>query len=155
MSNLFDEWAAAQNWNISKSEKTYIEVPEYYSRYAGIPSEWICFIREYEDLSTAEEDAWFLTFNSDDLGSFQHNEFEMMSLEAAEGDDDLTKEVQDFWDDHLVIVMSVGQGYEYYAIALKTGEVVHGCEPEFEETTVVAASFSDFVDKLVSGMIAI
>ncbi|HAA6491845.1 TPA_asm: hypothetical protein GGA09_01575 [Listeria monocytogenes] len=52
-------------------------------------------------------------------------------------------------------MMSVGGGYEYYAISLIDGNVVHGSEPEFEESLVVADSFADFLLKIVAGEIAI
>ena len=29
-------------------------------------------------------------------------------------------------------------------------EIVRGCEPEFEEVEVVAASFSEFIDKVIN-----
>lgn len=155
MNDSFEKWAMMQGWHISKLEKAYGKVPNYYLRYKGIPEEWISFIREYDDLATAKEEAWFLTFNNDELGSFQHDEFEMITLEAVDGDDSATRAVKDFWDHHLVIIMSVGHGYEYYAIDLNTGEVVCGSEPEFEETTVVASSFQDFLKKIITGMITI
>ncbi|EDK4067349.1 hypothetical protein GGC09_01250 [Listeria monocytogenes] len=52
-------------------------------------------------------------------------------------------------------MMSVGGSYEYYAIALNDGSVVHGSEPEFEESLVVADSFADFLLKIVAGEIVI
>ncbi|MBC2280841.1 hypothetical protein HCB22_04040 [Listeria welshimeri] len=41
-------------------------------------------------------------------------------------------------------MMSVDGCYECYAIALTDGSVVHGSEPEFEESLVVADSFANF-----------
>ena len=32
-------------------------------------------------------------------------------------------------------------------------EIVRGCEPEFEEVEVVAASFSEFIEKVINGEI--
>ncbi|HAA2888145.1 TPA_asm: hypothetical protein GEK33_04280 [Listeria monocytogenes] len=50
-------------------------------------------------------------------------------------------------------MMSVGGCYEYYAITLNDGSVVHGSEPEFEESLVVADSFVDFLLKIEIGKI--
>ncbi|HAA6465519.1 TPA_asm: hypothetical protein GFZ78_01130 [Listeria monocytogenes] len=50
-------------------------------------------------------------------------------------------------------MMSVGGCYEYYAITLKDGSVVHGSEPEFEESSIVAESFADFLLKIKIGKI--
>ncbi|MBC1289841.1 SMI1/KNR4 family protein [Listeria welshimeri] len=83
------------------------------------------------------------------------NAFEQMSLEAAEGDKDLENKVKLFWNAHLPIMMSVDGCYEYYAIALNDGSVVHGSEPEFEESLVVADSFANFLLKIVAGEIGI
>ncbi|EDJ9677123.1 TPA: hypothetical protein IP792_000204 [Listeria monocytogenes] len=52
-------------------------------------------------------------------------------------------------------MMSVGGCYEYYAITLKDGSVVHGSEPEFEESLVVADSFVDFLLKIMAGEMVI
>lgn len=91
--------------------------------------------------------------NEDD--AFSWNSFEQMSLEAAEGDTNLENEVKLFWNAHLPIMMSVGGCYEYYAITLNDGNIVHGSEPEFEESSIVAESFADFLLKIVAGEIVI
>ena len=46
--------------------------------------------------------------------------------------------------------MSVGNGYEYYAIELDSGIIVSGFEPEFEEAETVADSFDEFLEKLMN-----
>ena len=51
--------------------------------------------------------------------------------------------------------MSVGGDYHYYAIDIDSGKVVEGWEPEFEETTDVAESFNEFVEKVISGDIVL
>lgn len=78
-----------------------------------------------------------------------------MSLEAAEGDKNLENKVRLFWNAHLPIMMSVGGCYEYYAIHLTNGNIVHGSEPEFEESSIVAESFADFLLKIVAGEMVI
>ncbi|HAB0062340.1 TPA_asm: SMI1/KNR4 family protein, partial [Listeria monocytogenes] len=45
--------------------------------------------------------------------------------------------------------------YEYYAIHLTNGNIVHGSEPEFEESSIVAESFADFLLKIVAGEMVI
>ena len=93
---------------------------------------------------------WFLTA---DYFADTCSQFEDISLEAADGDDEWTGSVKAFWDKTLPVVMGVGGDYHYYAIDLETGEVVEGWEPEFEETSVVAGSFNEFLEKLISGEI--
>ena len=45
-------------------------------------------------------------------------------------------------------MLCVGGEYEYYAINTATGIIVHGYEPEFEESSQVADSFFDFLSKI-------
>jgi hypothetical protein len=75
-----------------------------------------------------------------------------MSLKAADRDSELIAEVREFWDAHLPFLMSVDDGYSYYAIRTATdgfGQVVAGREPEFEEATAVAESFDRFLGSLL------
>lgn len=46
---------------------------------------------------------------------------------------------------------SVAGGYEYYAIRMSDGVIVHGAEPEFEETTDAAPSFARFMEMICAG----
>ena len=61
--------------------------------------------------------------------------------------------MKEYWDKHLPIVMSVEDGYAYYAINTDTGTVVEGRGPEFEEPSVVAESFEAFINKMIAGEI--
>ena len=75
-------------------------------------------------------------------------------MEAAEGDAGWQKEIEEWWQDKLPILMSVGSGYCYYAIDIGNGgKIINGYEPEFEETDVVAENFGDFMDKVIKGEI--
>ena len=119
-------------------------------RYKNIPKDWLCFMESFKSITNASEDMWFLTA---DYFADTCSQFEDISLEAADGDDEWTGSVKAFWDKTLPVVMGVGGDYHYYAIDLETGEVVEGWEPEFEETSVVAGSFNEFLEKLISGEI--
>ena len=81
--------------------------------------------------------------------AFQWNEWELISLEAAEGDSVWTDDIIGFWNGHLPIFASVNGGYSYYAISMEDGSIVHGFEPEFEKCEIVAASFNDFMKKVI------
>ena len=45
----------------------------------------------------------------------------------------------------------MGGAYEYYAIRVSDGVVVHGAEPEFEEVEEAAASFFQLLTELGAG----
>ncbi|WP_181330077.1 SMI1/KNR4 family protein [Listeria monocytogenes] len=156
--NHFLAWAKNNNWQIDLSavEKKFPE--RILKRYVNIPDEYKAFYAQINLCCNAADTCWFLSEedfleNGDD--AFSGNSFEEMSLEAAEGDKNLENKIKLFWNTHLPIMMSVGGSYEYYAIALNDGSVVHSSEPEFEESLVVADSFADFLLKIVAGEIVI
>ena len=74
----------------------------------------------------------------------------MISLKSAENDDEWKESTTNFWNNHLPIFLSVKDGYAYYAISMKDGSIVRGSEPEFEECKLVAVSFADFLEKLMT-----
>ena len=118
------------------------------NRYPNIPEYIKEFITSYRKVETIDGQAWLLSANdfiskSDD--EFSSDEFEKISLSAAENDTKWQLEIKEFWDKHLPLYMSVGDGYEYIAYNLETGKFVEGAEPEFEETSEVASSVSEFL----------
>lgn len=141
---------------MSAVEKKFPE--QILKRYVNLPDAFKTFYAQLNLCSNAGDTCWFLSeedFLKNEDGAFSWNSFEQMSLEAAEGDKDLENKVKLFWNAHLPIMMSVDGCYEYYAIALNDGSVVHGSEPEFEESLVVADSFANFLLKIVAGEIGI
>ncbi|EAG9322703.1 SMI1/KNR4 family protein [Listeria monocytogenes] len=156
--NHFLAWAKNNNWQIDLSavEKKFPE--QILKRYGNLPDAYKAFYRQLNLCSNAGDTCWFLSeedFLENEEDAFLWDSFEQMSLAAAEGDENLENEVKQFWNSHLPIMMSVGGSYEYYAIALNDGSVVHGSEPEFEESLVVADSFADFLLKIVAGEVVI
>jgi len=92
-----------------------------------------------------DADAWFVSDDATSSGSsdgFAPDEFERISLEAAMGPEQEAA-IRAFWRGHRVVVMSVRGEYAYLAVREVDGAVVHGAEPEFEETTVVAGSLAE------------
>ncbi|MBC2182523.1 SMI1/KNR4 family protein [Listeria sp. FSL L7-0233] len=156
--NHFLEWAKNNNWQVDLSALEKKLPEQILRRYVNIPDEYKAFYAQINLCSNAADTSWFLSeedFLENEDDAFSWNSFEQMSLEAAAGDENIENEVKLFWNSHLPIMMGVGGGYEYYAISLIDGNVVHGSEPEFEESSVVADSFADFLLKIVAGEIAI
>ena len=148
MLHRFIEWAEKNGWNIIPAkEKT--ELPETVKNRYAVPENWLRFISGLEVCENDGATVWFLTPQDyyPHEGGFQWNEFELMSLEWCDGDSAVTE----FWDRHIPIVMSTAGEYSYFAIDTESGSVVHGCEPEFEETDTVADSFEDFMAKVMAG----
>lgn len=153
----FSEWAESNGWKAAPADEKRGLPAEIVQRYAFIPSDWLEFVQCFDDIVNGEDNIWFLVpYNfADDSGGFRWNEFEMISLEAAleDKDEEWADEIRAFWDNHIPIVMSVAGDYHYYAIGVKTGEVFEGWEPEFEDVQICAMSFTDFINKIVSGKI--
>ncbi len=152
MLNRFIKWAENNSWNIDLNiEKA--ELPDNIKERYTVPDKWYSFISCIGKCENSTAEKWFLTpsdyqTKEDDEG-FRWNEFEIMSLEWTDNDSC----VKEYWDKHLPIVMSVEDGYAYYAINTDNGTVVEGCGPEFEEPSVVAESFEAFINKIIAGEI--
>ena len=124
------------------------------SRFDWIPSELREFIEAAGTVVSPDERSWFVTSGvlSGTGGlAFAWNEWELLSLAAAEGDEEWRQQIRDFWDRHFPLIMSVKSGYAFFAVRAQDRSIVCGEEPEFEETTVVAASVSDFLTVLRFG----
>ena len=127
--------------------------PALSARYVGLPEEVRTFLASIDACCSPDETAWFLT--ADDYArtsgpAFRWNELEIIGLEAAEGDPDWQHEVTAFWDRHFPVMLAVHSGYDYLAVDLDSGAVVHGYAPDVEGTSPVARSFPEFLRALES-----
>ena len=161
LAEKFYKWANNNGWNVEPAEEKR-ELPKTLTeRYAFIPEDWVGFVQSFiicvngaytlnfQLIEDFEED---LEDKADDK-AFRWNEFELISLEAAKGDEKWTASIKEFWDNYLPIVMSVGGDYHYYAIGIRTGEIFDGWAPEFEEPEIVAPNFTVFIENIISGKI--
>lgn len=148
------------NWKIEEND-TKIDVysNSVLNSYENLPVVFLEFLQKYKSVTSEDETGFFLCVDdySGESGlAFKWNEFELMSLEAAEGDEDWTKDIKSWWKPKLPFFMSVGGEYLYYAIDTEDGgTILSGYEPEFEEADKVADSFEDFMSKVLSGDIVL
>ncbi len=156
---MFDaEYSAltSAGWNLRIASESGNLPPEILARYPALPSALSQFLGEIELCVNSDDTAWFLTpreFEGSSESAFAWNEFELMSLEAAEGDPSLEAEVSAFWDAHFPFLLSVRDGYSFFAVSLKgprRGAVVHGREPEFESVSMVASTFPAFLKQIAA-----
>jgi hypothetical protein len=129
--------------------------PALRSRYPHLPAQVASFLAEIETCHNHRDDVWIFGssfFAREDPAGFRWNECEIMSLAALDGDLPAEGRIREYWDQHLPFMMAVHSGYDYLAVqtgpALTLGAVVHGCAPEFEDSTVVATSFDAFLSGL-------
>lgn len=119
--------------------------PALSARYRRIPVEVERFLSALKLCRSPKATVWFLTAEdyAKRRGSgFRWNEIEMMSLEGADGDMTSQAEIRSFWDGHLPIMLAVHSDYDYLAVRLADGAIVHGSAPEWEEPSTVAPSLA-------------
>lgn len=147
-----------RGWRVAH-RKDPVAMPEsVLKRYRWIPDQVRELAQRFDEVVNAEDNAWFLTaFDYAGTGNsaYRWNEWELQSLEGASDDPVWSKSIQEFWDEHFPIVMSVKCGYAYFAIQHGTNAVVLGEEPEYEETKVVSRCFSDFLKMVAAGDLAV
>ncbi|BCJ95519.1 hypothetical protein acsn021_30880 [Anaerocolumna cellulosilytica] len=156
--NNFIKWALDNKWQlITKNDDEILTLNvKILNRYKNLPKEYLSFLQKVKQGISPNEKSWFICedeFNDTSGIAFSWNEFESISLEAAEDDEEWSSDITEWWDKHIPIVMSVENGYTFYAIDLSNGAVVKGTEPEFEETFAVASHFGEFLQKIREGTI--
>jgi len=121
------------------------------ARYPSVPPAVTEFLGRFDVCHNADENVWFLTaddFRRSDDDGFRWNEYELIALEASEGEPSSQARVRAFWTDHLPIMMAVHSDYDYLAVRLtgpNAGSIVHGAAPDWEEPSLVARSFDEFL----------
>jgi hypothetical protein len=120
------------------------------ARYPVPLNDLLLFIQSFALLCNEEETAWFISardYKLSGVDGFAWNEFEQMSLAAAEGDVAWVSRIKEFWTAHLPVFMRVDGHYSYAAYCFSgsnKGRYVCGSEPEFEEVTVVGSTLEEF-----------
>lgn len=125
-----------RGWVLDSSAVADMEVPE---SLRDAPPEFVAWATSFTRLSSADDAVWFLSagdYRDPVPGAFAWNAFEQISHEAAASDAQRAETAR-FWRRHWPLVLSVRGHYAYLAVR-DDGVIVHGEEPEFEETTVIA-----------------
>lgn len=123
------------------------------ARYPWLPSDYLDFVCGLDECVSPDETRWILAPSDFDIRehhAWRHDEWEQLSLDSADGDSDVMAEIRSFWDGHFPISLGVGDGYSFHALRVAdgSGSVVMGREPEFEDTSDVAVSFTQFLSHL-------
>ncbi|MBU3179415.1 SMI1/KNR4 family protein [Clostridium estertheticum] len=151
-------WAKNEGWNVIDRHEDELQLSNVIvGRYKTLSNEHLGFLRSVKQCITPSEKTWFICeneYNDNSDIAFKWNEFEVLSLEVAKNDDEWKLEISTWWDSHLPIVMSVDNGYSFYAIDLKNdGSIVQGYEPEFEEVEKVANNLEEFLELIMANKI--
>jgi hypothetical protein len=151
--NKFINWGKNNCWNITIENNTIRNLPENILARYNIPDEYKTFLENIKICTNSEENTWFLCIGdylekSED--AFRWNEFELISLESADGDGELINVIKNYWDKHFPIIFNIKNGYSYYAINTENKKIVYGYEPEFEENKIVANNFDELLEKIIN-----
>jgi hypothetical protein len=139
-----------KGWDVQLSDsREPLLPPDLRRRYPRLPVELTDFLERIESAANADENIWFLCradFRNTDAQSFRWNEFELMLLENDDAKQQA--ETRRFWDLHFPFMLATHSDYDYLAVSLEEqsyGQVVHGCELELQEPSVVAPSLAEFL----------
>jgi hypothetical protein len=124
---------------------------EFNSRYRKIPEDHLKFLERVALCANSASNVWFLgegDYNGTAGHAFAWNEFETMSFEGYELDQNSLEKIRKFWREHFPFMLSVHSDYAFLAICVSAddyGAVVAGYSPEFEDAFRVCDSFGKFV----------
>jgi hypothetical protein len=148
MADAFIEELMRRKWkSVASQDSVRKDIP---SRYPSVPDELRQFVSSYEVLCSEDESKWFLSasdFQCARSDGFHWNEFELISMRAANGDPTWKKQIAEFWNTHLPLFMRVDGAYAYAAYCCagaNEGKYVRGTEPEFEEVSVIGRTLPEF-----------
>lgn len=143
-------------WNVAEKRVHCFRLPSAVeSRYPRLPDSLVQFLSSLTKCVDGAGTTWFLTqddFDGSSDAAFSWDEWEQVSLDAAGDDVALINEIRAFWKCHFPFLFSVSSGYAYHAICTENdrfGCVVSGSEPDFEDATLVADSFENFLTMLL------
>ena len=140
-------WRCVWRQNATSSPSEILE------RYSWLPDDYLNFTASLQECVSPDETQWILSPSDFDRAldhAFAHDEWERISVEAADGDAATVRKIRRFWDAHMPIHFDVSTGYSYHAICVgdRTGHVVCGREPVFEDVEPVVGSFTEFLHQL-------
>jgi hypothetical protein len=139
-------------WDVALRDEGKLELgEEFNARYQNIPEDYLEFLKRVALCANSASNVWFLgegDYNGTAGHAFAWNEFELMSLEGTEPDENSLDKIRKFWREHFPFMLSVHSDYAFLAICVfgdNYGAVVAGYEPEFEVAFRVCDSFGEFI----------
>ncbi len=150
----FVERLKHHGWDVRILEEALPIPADVKQRFPWLAPDVQSFLENIERAVSPDAKAWFVSTREmigQSDSAFSWDEWERQSLYAAGADEALRARIREFWDSHFPVMLSVKSDYAYFAIEKDTLRVVHGEEPEYEETSVIADSFSEFLESVASG----
>lgn len=144
------------HFNVTPTDQQVLS-PVFLARYANLPTSYQDFLNTFSTLTNPSDTTWFNSirdFNGESsVGNFAWNEFELQALATYVDEPATFQKVQQFWNRHVPIVLSVKCCYAHYSMALSPenyGKIYYGTEPDYEELCWVANSFEEFIQLIIT-----
>lgn len=144
------EALSKRSWHIDPVESPIAQPAAIAERYPALQSGLLDLLSRVGNCVRHDGQSWLLTFNHFEVNpseGFRWNEYELMALESAVTERERTA-IKRFWDHHFPFLLAVHSDYDYLAIELSSGHVVHGFAPEWEQPSTLATSFDAFVQRV-------
>ena len=139
-----------RSWKIEATLDPFIKPNAIVERYPTLEGGVLEVLSQITRCIRADEQSWLIAFSdlpADSSQGFRWNEYEIMALESAATAQERNS-ISHFWDGHFPFLLAVHSDYDYLAIRIADGSVVHGCAPEWEHPSVFADSFDAFVERV-------
>nr|WP_314234822.1 hypothetical protein [uncultured Campylobacter sp.] len=146
--------ALAQNgWQIRRRDEICPPQSEFLgSRFKNLSEDFYRFVCSFETLHDAADTVWFVSArdyasSGVDEAEFHYGDFEKDSLECAANDAQRAA-VSAFWSGCLPFLFSVRGERCFAGILTKgadAGKIVFGAEPIYEDVSIIAQSFEEFI----------
>ncbi|MGR8932876.1 MAG: SMI1/KNR4 family protein [Gammaproteobacteria bacterium] len=142
-----------RGWKIERKPQLTPLFPEDFDfPYSSLPQSLIEFLDRFNVFQNSEKNIWFLTgkdYYHEDTDGFRWNEYKFMELDESESPEEAA-EIEHFWLSHFPFALAVHSGDDYLAVnthGLEAGAIVHGYAPFWQEPSIIAASFEEFLQK--------
>lgn len=143
---------AAAGWAVEFNTSMQDLPTEFTDRYGWIPRDAIELFRSVRSCVAPTQKAWLVASSELDGSSgaaFAWNQWELDSLEAAEGDVALKSAIVRYWDGCCPVFISVDGRYAYLGVRRSDGRIVGGEEAEYEEVEIFADSILEMLKLLL------
>lgn len=142
-----------QGWRVEIRAQPAERFPAALYRYPQLPPVVLEFLSGIAHCTSADGMCWFLMaedYYGESGAGIRWNECELRALAQAAGRHDDQRDIQEFWKRHCPLAYSTRAGLVHASLDVLTTAIVLGSGPRFDELEPAAASFEEFLAKLVA-----
>jgi hypothetical protein len=143
----------AQGWRVQIRSQPAERFPAALLRYPQLPPVVLEFLSGVAHCVSADGMCWFLMaedFYGESGAAIRWNECELRCMAESAGRHDELRDVEVFWKRHCPLAYSTRAGLVHASLDVLTTAVVLGSGPRYDELEPAAATFEEFLLKLVT-----